>query len=182
MKTSNSVISAAIVSLLGFSATLSAPQAMASDQKVYPASMCNKYAGAGSAVDSYGSLINDSTAGYVYLDCPVVRDHPASDISSGFVQVTDRSFGSVGCYLAQVYRRTNDSSVVFFANPSTSYNTSGDGSLGPGLITLRFNPPASGIPDGHYYYSCYIPPADDTVDGRVSEIHSYSVTEVGGND
>lgn len=175
MKTSNSVISAAIVSLLGFSATLSAPQAMASDQKVYPASMCNKYAGAGSAVDGYGSLRNDSTAGYVYLDCPVIRDHPASDISSGFVQVTDRDFNqNAGCYLAQVYRANNNSSVVFYSN---GYRYT-DGS-GEALRVLNFGPPANAVPYGQYYYSCMIPPV---YQGQVSEIHLYSVTENGGSD
>ena len=36
MKTSNSVLSAVVVSVLGLSAALNAPQALAVDDKIYP--------------------------------------------------------------------------------------------------------------------------------------------------
>jgi hypothetical protein len=53
MKTSNSVLSAVVVSVLGLSATLSAPQALASDGKNYPAYMCKQWSGTGWIGDGY---------------------------------------------------------------------------------------------------------------------------------
>lgn len=167
MKISNSALSAVVVSVLGLAATLNAPQALAVDGKNYPASMCVKWSGTGTTFLSWSSMGNNSSSGWVYLDCPAVKD--ARNIYSGWVRATDRHYSSdISCGLYSTYRRTSDS-AVFYWSPGTKATTGS----GNHVQHLSYGG-ASADPYGHYYYSCSIPP---TYGGNASQIHTYNVTE-----
>lgn len=175
MKTSISVLSALGVSVLGLCVTLNAPRALAADTKTYPGYMCKQYAGTGTVVEFYGSIVNNQPGPpthWVYLGCPVVKNLYKA-VSSGWVRATDRHLNEdIICQLVGVYRTDNDSAVVYFTS-GPQYTSGPSPSDINKVQTLNFGF-VHNASFGHYYYSCAIPPGHN---GYVSEIHTYSVTE-----
>ncbi len=172
MKTSKTFLSAVIVSMLGLSATLSAPQALAVDKKAYSAFGCVKIFGPGAVFSSGGSIGNQSSAGFVAVQCPAVKD--ATHIQSGVVQITDQNpTDHVGCMLFMEHRNPSNSAVVFNNSPAKFAPFSGDGTQ-----LLSFGPIATGQDFAQYYYSCRIPAVHNN---KASMIHTYQVVEAEPN-
>lgn len=73
MKTSNTVLGAVVVTVLGLSAGIIAPQAVAA-QNFYPGMMCVKTAGLGTLEEFAGSIRNRSSSSGVVVACPVVAN------------------------------------------------------------------------------------------------------------
>lgn len=169
MKTSKSVLSGVIVSALGLSATLGAPEALAVDDKLYAGYMCKQYAGTGWVQTGYGSIYNGAVLSgqSVFLDCPVIRDS-SGNITGGWVQVTDNNDGED--IVCRLYTATPaaDSSMRF---SFTTVNTSGKN---PGPQSKHFLPPSSLSAYAHYFIDCRIPPRQN---GGTSLLHTYTVYE-----
>jgi hypothetical protein len=81
------ILAAAVVAILGVS------QAQALDGKLYPGSMCNRFAGSTAVLPTLNAsrLLNPATT-VLRLDCPVIHDSLAPSIQSGYVDVLDRNF------------------------------------------------------------------------------------------
>lgn len=73
MKTSNSVLYAVGVAVLGLCVALSAPQAVAGefDYQVYPGDTCVKLTGANIVRNELGGIQNLSTTANLFVSCPV---------------------------------------------------------------------------------------------------------------
>lgn len=75
MKTSNIVLCAVSVFVLGLSAAVSPPQALAAVQRVHPASMCVKLAGGANITrGGGGSIMNSSPTTPLFVTCDVVNE------------------------------------------------------------------------------------------------------------
>jgi hypothetical protein len=98
-----------------------------------------------------------------------VAVHDASNISSGWVRVTDQNFDrDVRCTLNSVYRDTVNSALyLWFYGPISSVGTS------PNVQQLNFGGVGANSLS-HYYYSCVIP---RTYNGVVSWLHTYQIVE-----
>jgi hypothetical protein len=179
MKTSNSILCAVIVFVLGLSAAVSPPQALAAVETVHPATMCVKSAGgANIARASGGTITNSSPTQNLFVQCDVVNDvdlnvagnHPV--ILGGVISTTDRhpSLG-IHCSLFQAVRTFQTSNVIFrFINNFTN-------GAAENLKFLSYGPPdPTGITGfrSNNFFLCFIPP---TSNGNTSEIHFYSVEE-----
>ena len=169
MKTSNSVLSAVVVSVLGLSAALNAPQALAVDDKIYPGYMCKQYAGTGWVQTGYSSIYNGAVLSgqSVFLDCPVIRD-TSGTINGGWVQVTDNNDGeNIVCRLFTATPASDSSMLFFFSEVSTSGKN-------PGPQFKSFASPSSLGANAHYFVDCRIPPRQN---GGTSLLHTYKVVE-----
>ena len=69
------------------------PQAQAEDGKLYPGSLCTKFAGPNPVLN--GSRIFNSGATVMRLDCPVIHDSLSYSIQDGYVDVIDQT--ASGC-------------------------------------------------------------------------------------
>ena len=159
------------VSLVAFTiATLGTSQVHA-DEKVYPGSLCVRYAGS-QAVNYYWSAIgNRSSDTWLYLDCPVVRDTigigVGGSIYRGKVRVNDRNLDyGIECTLVAAWRHVSGLNWWTWTN--------GTGAAEAGVRVIPYGTINTSSSDVYYYYSCRIPP---TYNGAISEIVSYSVEE-----
>ena len=124
----------------------------------YPASNCNWVRGA--AELNFGGIRNNSTSGYLYIECPA----PQRDFSYGvhvgaieaaWVRVIDHSDTSnIGCLLEAIEK--NSSNGMSFRRSETRYS-SGHGDYVQNLV---FN--AMHLPTyyGHAQVRCWIPPGE----------------------
>lgn len=178
MKASNSVLSAVIVSVLGLSATLNAPHALAYDAKNYAGYMCKQYAGTGWVGDGYSSIYNGangsvSPTAWVYLDCPVVKNAKDYGIEKAWVRAVDRHYNEdIVCTLYSTRRRDSDDALIF-----NTYGPIATAGSGNNVQTLNFGWVGGyGMPGlGHYYLACAIPPTYQGNPYNASAIHTYQI-------
>ena len=158
-----SVVLISLVSVLA----LGVSSGMAGDGKLYPGSMCVRYAGTSTPAYNFSAIGNPSTTSWLYLDCPVIHDTISSNVKNGWVRMIDQSYtNALRCSLNSFYR----SGGSFYGWWTANKSSSGSGSH-PQHITY------SGIGANslaHYYYSCRIPPK---YSGNTSYITSYYVEE-----
>ncbi|MGB5598525.1 MAG: hypothetical protein WBM66_07365 [Thiothrix litoralis] len=172
MKTT-SIKAAALILAVGIPAVFASTVAQADDQKVYPATMCDKFGTNGILVERNGSLENKSTTESLMLRCPLVRDSH-KPIASGEVLVADLTTrATVSCTLKSVHRAPDSGRAI----EQTLTRTSGAPSIiDSGVTNLRF-PAMNTSPAAHYYFDCTLPPAMSTSVANRSRLHSYMLTE-----
>jgi len=147
--------------------TIGASFALAGDGKIYPGSMCVRYAGTGTPSYNFSAIGNPSATQWLYLDCPVIHDTIGGNINKGWVRMIDQHYSSdVRCSLNSYYRSGN----AFWGWWTANKSTSGSGAH-PQHITFN-GIGANSL--AHYYYSCRIPPR---YSGNTSYITSYNVEE-----
>lgn len=173
MKTSNSVLSAVVVSVLGLSATLNAPQAYADDEKVYPGNACeNSYfldvfdnKKAALVKHNGGGIWNESSLNDAFITCPIVRDNVSNGngTKGAIVRVynTRTDAAAVGCSLVSV-----DALGQIITIKSAQATTLG-------VVNLEVGVNASANL-GLYYISCYLPQKEGT---QPAGVLNYSINE-----
>jgi hypothetical protein len=183
MKTSNSVLCAVVVAVLGLSAVVSPPQAAAGEgpeiEYVHPASMCVKLAGGANIVRLFdGSIANNSTAASLGVSCDVVNkvyiaigNQPT--ITFGTVSTRDlHPSANITCGLCQAARVLQTGVIASTCIFKTTEGAS------PSLKFLSFDPPdPTGAITGlrsNNFFTCSIPPASDL---GASTLNFYSVRE-----
>lgn len=135
--------------------------AHAVDGKLYPGSMCVRWAGTTAPAYSYSDIGNPSSSTSLSLDCPAVRD--AATISGGAAYVVDLSYSdNISCNLV--------SSSRYSLAASPTRTTTGSGTT-PQVLSFGGLGADSA---SHYYFSCRIPP---TYLGNTSWISTYKVVE-----
>lgn len=147
--------------IMGFS------PAGAEDGKLYPGSMCVRYAGTSTPSYNFSAIGNPSTSSWLYVDCPVVHDSMNHSIRNGYVNMIDMNYSSnVRCSLNSFYR----SGGSWYGWWSPSKSSSGSGSSPQRIYYSGLGSNSS----SHYYYSCQIPPR---YSGNTSYLGSYYVSE-----
>lgn len=157
---------AVLLSTLGVSPT------SATDDKIYPGAMCVRYDPFGGNPPklslSFGA-INNPSASFLYLNCPVIHDSISHSIGSASMQVIDQHPNTdVSCTLHSVH------------HPGTSYfdyglfytRKSAGSSSSPQTLSFERGLESNSL--SHYYFHCVLPPA---VGSSVSSIISYRVNE-----
>lgn len=144
-----------------------ASASIASDGKIYPGSMCVRYAGTSTPSYNNSAIGNPSSTSWLYLDCPAIHDTVSGNVKEGWVRMIDRHYSSdVKCSLNSIYRSGNS----FWGWWTSNKNSSGSG-VNPQHVSYGGIGASS---QAHYYYSCQIPPS---YSGNVSYIISYYVEE-----
>jgi hypothetical protein len=124
----SSVLCAVVVFVLGLSAAVSPPQALAAIERVHPASMCGKLGGGANITRvNHGIIVNNSPTAKLFVTCDVVNEldlavagnHPT--IKGGTVSGRDRNpseFQDIYCTLLQSSRvfQTGDVFWTFITN------------------------------------------------------------------
>ncbi len=153
------------------------PAAQASDDKIYPGSMCVRFSGSTAVLPTLADsrLFNPATT-VLRMDCPVVHDSINSGIQSGYVDVIDRNFAGdnsndantqVCAELISISQAL--SSVITFRSTGRRCTT-GASSVSK---RLSFGSLAANS-NAYYYYSVSLPP---TFNGQQSAIIAYRVNE-----
>jgi hypothetical protein len=139
----------------------------AGDGKIYPGSMCVRYAGTSTPTYNNSAIGNPSGNSWLYLDCPAIHDTIGRSIKKGWVRMIDQHYNSnIRCNLNSILRNGS----VFWGWWTPNKSSAGSG-VNPQHITY------GGIGANtlaHYYYSCRIPPR---YSGNTSYITSYYVEE-----
>jgi len=148
---------------------LPAINAIAADDKIYPASECVVWSGP-NVNYSYSSIFNNTNR-VIRVDCPAIHDVIGRNIRSATFTAKDRhTLQGVACSLNSVYARNVGANGQvwgwFGATISTggspnTWQTLGLGGAGANTST-------------HYYLSCSLPPVQG---GRRSSLFSYRVNE-----
>jgi hypothetical protein len=142
------------------------------DGKIYPASMCVRWAGSEPLLEHSRLFNTGSTT--LRLDCPIVRDIIGGfipGIQEGYLDVINNHGTEQVC--AEVVGVSQVESATFTVESSGRQCTPLSGFQSQ---RLSFNnPPVIGVrKTEHYYFSVSIPPVDA---GRRSGIISYEVDE-----
>lgn len=160
MKTSNSVLSAVIGSVLGLAAMLGAPHAYAGDQKVYSGSACGAV-----YPQDYANLIRYKEGifagpGQAVVSCPIVRDN-------------DTNVNGTNGAIVRVYNTRSDAGgtacVLYVMGPHgelITTKTVQTKTLGKVDLDLDVN---TSVNQGPYYLLCTLPVN--------SGVMSYSINE-----
>lgn len=144
------------------------PQALATDGKNYPGSLCVRWSGSTEIVYNFGQIGNDSSKTWLHLDCPAVKD--SHSIIRSWVRVWDRQYGQyddIYCRLYSMYLKDSGGMSGWFGPEAKSEG-------GGGAQMLETGSPGDNSLS-HYYFSCRIPPTDEY--GRISYIATYNVVE-----
>jgi hypothetical protein len=156
-----------ILSMVVLTITMSASLALAEDGKIYPGSLCVRYAGTSTPSYNFSAIGNPSNSSWLYLDCPVIHDSINGSIHDGWVDTIDSHYSSdVRCSLNSFYR----SGSSWYGWWSPNRHSSGSGSHKQRLYYSGLGSNSS----SHQYLSCRIPPR---YSGNTSYIISYRVDE-----
>jgi hypothetical protein len=164
-----------VAALFGVSlAGIAIQPAHAADQKVFPGSMCVRYAGPGLTVEPLdnSSIFNNSGSAVMRVDCPIMKTRPRTGLSRVWVRVIDQHpTQNVVCRLVNSIRSGSNWSQRLGPSRQSSGNS-------PNRQSLQAAPvnPVDGWASelGHWYVSCSIPPLSS---GRRSHIINYWVDE-----
>ncbi len=145
------VFGAMLLSVLGLSAALGAPQAYAEDQKVYPGNACAAYSPEDNA-DLFrhfgGGIWNESSSSDAFITCPIVRDNVlnGNGTKRAIVRVhnTRTDALAVSCTLVSMSGQGQ-----FITSRSATATTTG-------FVNLEVGVNASANL-GLYYIYCYLP-------------------------
>ena len=166
------ILAAVVMTTLGIS------QALALDGKLYPGSMCNRFAGSTAVLPTLNAsrLLNPSTTTVLRLDCPVIHDSIAPSIQSGYVDVIDPNFNgdTLNNENSQVCAELFSTSQAF-SSVLTIRSTGRRCTTGASSVSRRLF--FGGLPansNAHYFYGVTLPP---TFLGSQSAIISYRVDE-----
>jgi hypothetical protein len=171
MEIFNHALRAVAAAVMTLTVALSAPPASASDYTVYPGTDCVKLGGGANITRNFGSIQNANPVAFLFVDCNS-SNNVFVRISQGWVITTDRNPNEiVACSLVQVFRRFQDSDLIFWFN---GQNTNGAGNH---VQVLHFGPGDPNFATGaasSNFYTCQIP---RTSNGEISQIHSYAIIE-----
>jgi hypothetical protein len=171
MENFNHALRAVAAAVMTLTVALSAPPASASDYTVYPGTDCVKLGGGANITRSFGSIQNANPVASLFVDCNS-SNNVRVRISQGWVITTDRHPNdAVICSLVQVFRRFQDSDLIFWFN---AQNANGAGN---GVQVLHYGPGDPNFSTGaasSNFYTCHIPA---TSNGEISQIHSYAIIE-----
>jgi hypothetical protein len=158
-------------------ATIVASPAQAEDGKLYPGSMCVRFAGSTAVLPTLDSsrLFNPATT-VLSLDCPVVHDSINESIQDGYVDVIDQNFAGNASGDGNVQVCANLVSVSqAFSSTLTVRSAGRKCTIGANSVSQRLTfGGISANSNAHYFYSVTIPP---TFNGARSSIISYKVDE-----
>ncbi|NOT55155.1 MAG: hypothetical protein HOP18_11155 [Deltaproteobacteria bacterium] len=171
-KITTGILTAVVMATLGLS------QAHAVDGKLYPGSMCNRFAGATTVLPTLNAsrLLNPSTTTVLRLDCPVIHDSIAPNLQSGYVDVIDQNFSGdvVNNENNQVCAELFSTSQVL-SSFLTIRSTGRRCTTGASATSKRLF--VGGLPansNAHYFYGITLPPK---FSGFESAVISYRVDE-----
>ncbi len=145
----------------------------AGDSKLYPGSMCVKWAGEVTPSYHYSAMGNPSGNWWMYVDCPAVRDVMRGEVRDAFVGVIDQNRShNIGCYLCEILIKGEDSITGHCTSPK--YNKS---NLSKNEQLINFGKGGSSnilLPGAaHYFIGCKVPPKDH----GISYVTRYKLTE-----
>jgi len=165
MKTSNSVLSAVIVSVLGLSATLGAPQAYAEDQKIYTGTQCRpSYPSDFDKINSpaWGVFVAPYVTEGAFVSCPITRDNVSNlnGTKQAIVYVFERDPGQEGviCGLTSYDAFGNQVESRQAGVPVGARNFQ--------ELNVDVNASAN---LGYYALACYLPPESGIYSYRINE-------------